>query len=195
MQLQLRLAVAIIALSGFLPRLDWAAETDHLEKNICRRNFRSLEEKSRLERQKAVLRAYVDGWQQEPGKIYCDDRCHSNVTRLYEHMKSLIPSLEKNEFDVVYISFKGGPQFNEEDDRFSVRRGRPGYKDGKPIYRVQRKFHAVLKFGDFILDLDNTNRPKASTFRDYVKKFIDPEDLKYLYYYEVPGETYLSTPL
>ena len=192
--------LGIASILAILPNL--LAASDLELRKRCSLRFGSLEAQARLDRQKQILRAYRNAFKKSTSQVgvveeaclYQNQRCQSNVIRLFDHMKAQIPNLEKSEFEVINISFKGGPNFDDADEYFPVLQGRLGYVKGERVKKVHWKYHVALKYGDFILDLDNTDRPRAYPFKTYVKKLFDPSERRYLYYYTVPGDVYLSTP-
>lgn len=136
--------------------------------------------------------------------VYKFQMCHSNVIRLYQEFKKLVPHVEPQEFRVLYITTERWRNDFFDDVGFHVNRARGGFVKGEFERFLVWRFHVVLEYRGRIYDLDFNNQAKPVEKKQYLHEFFvthqlieqyrgelvgPPDELSVLV---VPGEEYLN---
>lgn len=120
--------------------------------------------------EKMVLKAYQEAWKYSDN-YYKSGDCQCNVVKLYEQMKYSFPKIQASDFSVLIITHPYsvdlelmGPTVHVLKSREQITNGDFEHKD--------YFYHVVLKFRDWILDLDSDIKPKAYPIQIYIEEML-----------------------
>jgi hypothetical protein len=136
--------------------------------------------------------------------VYRSRECHANVIRLFAEFKKEIPSLQPQDFKVLYIATSTWASAMYDEKGFHVTNAREGFRQGELHEFANWHYHVVLEFEGRIFDLDFTDKPQTLDRQSYMEEFFvsagliqeykgrvwgHPDDLLVMV---VPGDQYLT---